>query len=120
MKKRFWRIEIEEGIKKISSLIIFAGQITDNKIVELMKVLYAKHILSDEEVLSTFAKSNTKRYADLIDYNRFQGRNQDDNIKITYLAQSSGISITVSLVYENELSIEEKLNINKNSSLKLK
>ena len=120
MKKRFWRIEIEEKTKIISSTIIHAGQITESKIEELLKVVYSKYILSDEEILATYARKNTKRYAGLIHYNRFQNRNQNNDIEITYLAQSSGISITIILVYENKLSNTEKKNINKYSCLNLK
>jgi hypothetical protein len=45
MERKFWRIECEEGIKKISSLIVSTGQITDKAIGELMKILFSKHIL---------------------------------------------------------------------------
>jgi len=113
----FWRVEIEKGIKTISSMIVPAGQITDKKIDELLKILICKHMLNDEEVLSSFCKRGSKRHQDYFKYHR--QTYQNDRFRVTYLAQMSSMSITITLIYEDELRETEKEKIAKSSSMKL-
>ena len=101
-------------------MIISAGQITDKKIEELMRILFAKYILNDEEILSNLCKKKSLRYNGLITYNRFEEKNSQNMLRIIYSAQSSGFSITISLLYENELTLEEKEKINLSSKLNIK
>ncbi len=120
MKNRFWRIELEEGMKKLSSMIVPTGQITEKNLEELMRTLFAKHILNDEEILSTLCRKNTKRYEGLINIKRFSEKNSQNMVRINYSAQSSGIYIEIDLVYENELTMEEKEKINLSSTLNIR
>lgn len=120
MKNRFWRIEREEGINKVSSMIISTGQITDKRIEELKRILFAKYILNDEEILSNLCKKNSLRHEELISYIEFKEYDSQNKYRIIYSAQNSGISITISLVYENELTVLEKEKINSSSHLNIR
>ena len=111
---RFWRIDIEKGMEKISSMIVPVGQISDKKIEELLKVLICKYMLDDEEALSSFCIKSTKRHQDLLKFYR-----STDNKRIYYSAQMSSFSIIIMLTYDYELTQSEKNQINKTSSLKL-
>jgi len=109
-KKRFWRIDCEEGIKKISSMIISTNQILDKRIEELIKMLFAKYILKDEEILSSLSRVSSSRYNNLIRIQRYHEiESQTNLIRISYVAQSRGISIKANLIYENELTEIEKI-----------
>lgn len=120
MKNTFWRIECEEGIRKISSMIIPVGQITDIGLEKLMRTLFAKYILTDDEILSSLCKKGSLRFKDLVCYNKFQDNDSQNILHTCYSAQSSGISILISIVYENELTSSEKEKINSSSDLNLK
>jgi len=98
-------------------MIVPAGQITDKKIDELLKILICKHMLNDEEVLSSFCKRGSKRHQDYFKYHR--QTYQNDRFRVTYLAQMSSMSITITLIYEDELRETEKEKIAKSSSMKL-
>lgn len=116
----FWRIEIEEEIKLKSSMIVPTGQITDNGIERLKEALTAKYMLSDEEIISELCVRNSLRYNHLINFILSQTIDKDGLPHPIYFADSGGIHITISLVYENELSREEKEKIRSTSSLRLK
>lgn len=115
--KTFFRIDIEKGMEKISSMIVPTGQISDKKIEELLKALICKYMLDDEEVLSSFCKERTKRHQDFLKFNRETSDN--DRFRVTYLAQISSMSIVITLIYADELSPTEKNMITKTSSIKL-
>ena len=116
-KKTFWRIDIDRGMENISSMIVPTGQISDKKIEELLKVLICKHMIDDEEVLSSFCKERTKRHQDFLKYHRETSNN--DRFRVNYLAQMSSMSIVITLIYEDELTQTEKNKITKTSSIKL-
>lgn len=113
----FWRVEIEKWTKTLSSMIVPTGQITDKKIEELLKVLICKHMLDDEEVLSSFCKKGSKRHQDFFKYHRETHKN--DRFKVTYLAKMSSMSISMTLIYEDELKVTEKEKIVNTGSMKL-
>ena len=115
--KRFWRIKIEKWTKIKSSMIVPIGQITDRSIEKLLNVLISKHTLNDEEILSSFCKKGSKRHQ-----NYFVSQRSTDikgKLRITYSAQMSSKSISITLVYEDELLEVEKEKITKTSSLNL-
>jgi len=104
----FWRIEIEEGIKLKSSMIVPSGQITDKGIERIKDILIAKYMLSDEEILSELCVKNSLRYDHLIDFIASPTIDKNGLPHPVYFADSGGVHITISLVYENELTEEEK------------
>jgi hypothetical protein len=106
MKKTYWRIEVEEGIQLKSSMIVSSGQITHHGIVKLIYLLFSKSILDDEEILSIVCKKNSLRFKDLVQY-VFNRDNSKKKCGYYYLAQSSGISICINLVYDDELTPSE-------------
>jgi len=120
MGKCFWRIIVEEHMKTLFSSVVYSGQITEKKLEKLLRTLFAKYILTPEEILSNLCKKNTLRFNNLFEYNRVTEKASNSRVRISYLAQSSGISITIVSIYEDELSFEQKKKINETSSLKLK
>lgn len=64
-------------------------------------------ILNDNEILENLCRKNTKRYNKLSLYERFSEKDANNLLRIGYLAQSSNITITATLLYENELSSDE-------------
>jgi hypothetical protein len=118
MNRRFWRIECEEGMKKYSSMIVYEGQISVNKIEELMRILFAKYILTDEEILSSLCKKKTLRFINCIHYSKYLENLHDKSpFRLSYCAQSSGISITIELIYQDELTKQEKEKIKNTSTI---
>jgi len=116
----FWRIEIAEKNKLQSSMIVPTGQITDKGIERLKQILFSKYMLNDEEVISELCIKNTIRHSNLIHYNKSEMFDEDNLIRIIYFANSGGMQITISLVYENELTKEEKEKVLSTSSLRIK
>lgn len=116
----FWRVEIEKGIETISSLIVPSGQITDKGIEKLKDILIAKYMLSDEEILSELCVKNSLRYDHLIDFIPSPTIDKDDLHHPVCFADSGGMHITISLIYENELTKEEKEKVLSTSSLRVK
>lgn len=119
-KNTFWRIEREEHTKLVSSMILPTGQITTKKIKELMNNLCAKYILDDEEILASLCIKNTKRYNQIIHPISSNQVDKEGLHHPVYFVNHAGIHITISLIYEDDLSSDEKIQINKRSSLKLK
>lgn len=117
--RNFWRIEIEKGIKSLSSMIVPTGQISDNNIEKLIEVLISKYMLSDEEIISSLCNKNTKRHQNYFQYNR-EARPEGERVRINYYAQMSSISIVITLVYENELTEIEKDKIKLTSTFNIK
>ena len=77
-------------------------------------------MLSNEEILSELCVKNSLRYNHLINFILSQTIDKDGLPHPIYFADSGGIHITISLVYENELSREEKEKIRSTSSLRVK
>ncbi len=97
-------------------MIISTGQISNKKIDELLKALISKYILTDEEILSSFCKKGTKRYQGNFKYHR--GTSNNDRFRVNYFVIMSGISILITLVYNDELTEAEKNFLKKYSSIK--
>lgn len=115
MKTKFWRIQIEEGMKPIANIAVPQGQISEKGLKKLIRALFAKYVQSDEEIVSSFCNKGTKRYDGL--FEKIYSRAHDGTeLGIT----SSGISISIFLIDEKKLTQNEKIKINYSSSLKLK
>ena len=111
--KRFWKIECEEGIKKTSSMIVPTNQFSEKKVVELIKLLFTKYTLTDEEILSSLIRTSSSIDNNLIKIERHSELDfRTDQIRICFSAKSSLISITANLIYEDELTEIEKGEIN--------
>ena len=69
MKKkggRFWRITMMKHHNESIVAEIPTTQITQGELKTLLKTLYAKHFLTDDEIVDSHVRKNTKRYRNLI------------------------------------------------------
>ena len=112
MKIKFWRIQIEDGMKLLFQTAVPHGQISEKNLKNLTLTLFAKYVQSDEELVSCFCKKGTKRYNGLFEreYSRAQS---GKGLGI----RSSGISISIFLIDEKSLTQAEKIKINSSSTL---
>lgn len=62
MNKRYWEVTVWDSAKQLKQFNIPVGQITPEKLQELLRALTAKHSLTDEETVKCFLKRNTKSY----------------------------------------------------------
>ena len=62
MNKRYWEVTVWSSAKQLKQLHIPVGQITPEKLQELLRALTAKYSLTDEETVKCFLKRNTKSY----------------------------------------------------------
>ena len=60
MNKRYWEVTVWDSAKQLKQLHIPVGQITRQKLQELLRTLTAKYSLTDEETAKCFLKRNTK------------------------------------------------------------
>ena len=58
--QRYWKITGWKSTAKIFESRVKYGCLGENKIKELLRALAAKHGLSDQEIVSSYARSNTK------------------------------------------------------------
>src|SRR3989304_2338834 len=63
MNKKYWEVTVWESTRKLKQLHIPVHQITPEKLQELMRVLTAKHSLSDEETSKCFLKRNVMSHS---------------------------------------------------------
>ena len=115
----FWRIEIEYQMKFHHTLVIPGSQISDKKIENLLEILIAKYMLTDEEIISSLCKKTTHRYHHYLDYQRHQKFIAPGKVRITYLAQISSMSVSIMTVYQEELTQSEKEMVRTSSTIKL-
>jgi len=105
---RYWKIEVHNGLKKVFSKIVSTGKLKDKNVEQLLNSLIMKHILSDEEIICSFMKKETKEYFDFekaVNLNRSNEIDVNGNLRISYSVQSSDIMILISLIYENEVKV---------------
>jgi len=91
-------MEIEEGIRKINSFKIDTGLITEKGILKLITTLICKHTLTDEEILETFCKKNTKIFKEYFKINRYSSN--IDKAHIIIETRCTNISISATLKYK--------------------
>jgi hypothetical protein len=65
-KGRFWRISMMMRHKESVVAEIPTTHITKGQLITLLKTLYAKHFLTDDETVDSHVRKNTKRYRNLI------------------------------------------------------
>ena len=63
-KKRYWKIQGWDGTRKLFESKVGAGQITRNRMKELLRTLTAKISLNDTEIISSYAKKGTTIHYD--------------------------------------------------------
>lgn len=64
--KRFWRIQLFDGIEQIYVRDIPQWQIGSKRIVELLRMLVAKHALSNDEIVDNLANLNSPNYQEYL------------------------------------------------------
>lgn len=71
--KRYWLIQGYDGLNRLFEYKIYVGQITENSLKELLKVLTSKLSLSESEIISSYAKKGTKAHQNFLEVQRLQG-----------------------------------------------
>ena len=66
-KKRYWRIVGYDGTKTLFQTEVPLGFFTDKQMSAVLRVLVARAGLTEEEILDSHAKRNTKRYRGLLE-----------------------------------------------------
>lgn len=82
---RFWRITLMKQHMESVVAEIPTTHITDRKLVALLKMLFVKHFLTDEEAVAAHLCKTTKRYRNLIPV---QAHHSQD--PISYMLPSGG------------------------------
>ena len=59
-KQQYWEITGWDSTTKIYETKVKHGCFNENQIKTLLRVLTAKHALTDNEIVSSYARSNTK------------------------------------------------------------
>jgi hypothetical protein len=70
--------------------------ITEERLLEFIRVLMAKYVLSDDEILEQYIRIPFKPKKEYVTIQRFQNVNGDE-LDISYYTQSSDLSVGVSL-----------------------
>lgn len=70
---RFWKIQIYDGLTLLYEQKVLFGQITESSMKDLLRVLVAKHSLSEPEIVASFAKKRAKIHSDHLEVNSLQG-----------------------------------------------
>ena len=71
--KRFWKIKIYDGTSLLFQRKVLYGQITESSMINLLRVLVAKHSLNEDEIIEGFAKKRTKIHSELLEVKRLNG-----------------------------------------------
>jgi hypothetical protein len=116
--KKFWKIEILEGMEVVFETAIPRAHLTTEGFNSLFKMLNAKYCLSDEEIISENLRKNTRRYKSSINYEptRYFDLNISSEPLLLYHSKLKNLGIYFSLIDENALSIDQKKMIERTST----
>jgi hypothetical protein len=70
---RYWKIQGWDNLNKLFEYKIKVGQITENKIKDLLQTLTARIALSEEETIYSYAKKGTRIYSDYLVVQNLEG-----------------------------------------------
>lgn len=71
--KQYWKIQGLDGTNLLFERKILCGQITEKSMKEILRTLVAKVSLSEDEIISSYAKKRTTIYANHLDVSRSRG-----------------------------------------------
>lgn len=71
--KRYWLIKGWDGIEEIYEERILVGQITENRLKELLRTLTAKLALTEREIIASYAKRRTRVHHDYLEVSLLNG-----------------------------------------------
>ena len=71
--KQYWLIEGYDGLNRLFEHKIYVGQITNNNLKELLKVLTSKISLTEREIISSYAKKGTKAHQNFLVVQHLEG-----------------------------------------------
>ena len=72
-QKQYWKITGYDGLSTLFEHKIYTGQISENKLKELLKALTSKISLSEEEIISSYANKGTKIYFNHLEVQSLEG-----------------------------------------------
>jgi hypothetical protein len=84
-KGRFWRITMMNRHKESVLAEIPTTHITEGQLITLLKTLYSKHFLTDNEIVDSHVRKNTNRYRNLIPVHPYHSHDP-----ISYMLPSGG------------------------------
>ena len=61
-ERRYWKIQGWDGTTLLFERKVLAGQVTDRSMKMLLRALVAKISLTEDEIINSYAKKNTKIY----------------------------------------------------------
>lgn len=70
---RFYEIRVHGSTELLFQCEVPVGRIGPNKVVELLRVLVAKHGLTDDEIVASHLKVNARGRRDLLDVRQDHG-----------------------------------------------
>ncbi|MFM9965148.1 MAG: hypothetical protein ACKV2Q_28455 [Planctomycetaceae bacterium] len=74
-RRRFWRISLYKHGNDEVVAEIPTTHITERRVIALLKMLYAKHWLTNEEIVVSHLRGNVKRHRSMMSVDEF--RSQD-------------------------------------------
>ena len=96
-KKKYWDILLEKHNKTIYQTKIDTNQISEKNLIEFMKILLSKYVLSDDEILEHHIRIPFKKNKEYINvYRRNNALNEP--LDINFYAQVADYSVSVNLV----------------------
>lgn len=76
MSKRVWIIEGWQGLVPIWSKEIPGSDLPESRVKDVLKCLVAKHGLTEDEIVSAFARANAKLFAPHLEIRKSKGDEQ--------------------------------------------
>jgi len=73
--QKYWKIQGWDSTNLLFEYKVKLGQITEKNMKLLLKTLTAKYSLSDQEIISCYAKKRTKIYSNYLDVQYYQAIN---------------------------------------------
>jgi len=68
--KKYWKIQGWDGTNLLFERKVLLGQVTERSMKELLRTLTARIALSEDEIISSYAKRRTKTYYNHLEVTR--------------------------------------------------
>src|SRR5688572_17851352 len=90
---KYWEIRCTKHLLTIYQTKVSIKHLTEKKLIEFMKVLMSKYVLSDDEILEQYKRIPFKTTKDLIGIIRTNSK-LNEPLSISFSAQLADISIS--------------------------
>lgn len=99
MPKQYWKIECTEHLKILFETKVSVKQISEKRLMEFIQALIYKYILTPEEMLVECKSIPFKSKKHYVHISR-TSEEKEGKIRISFMTDSSGISIIAYLIEE--------------------